>query len=183
MNNAYDQGASILIEGTQGCGLSLVHGPWPMCTSHDTNAAQMLADIGLSPMLVTDIILVVRANPIRVAGNSGPLNNEITFEQLSERLGKEVREYTTVTKKLRRIGEWDQSLFINSVYINRPTQLALMFVDYISTEDEGKKFSDFSEKTKQFIEKLEKTSKVKVTMACSGWSEEKSNWVITDRNA
>src|SRR5690606_33813777 len=45
-----DDGQNVLLEGTQGSGLSLIHGPWPYVTSHDTNAAQLAADAGIPPM-------------------------------------------------------------------------------------------------------------------------------------
>ena len=124
-------GFNIMIEGTQGSALSLLHSYWPYCTSTDTNAAQMLADIGIAPSMLTDVILVARTFPIRVAGNSGPMQNEITWEELSARLGRDVSERTTVTKKVRRIGEWDRNLFNMAVLLNQPTQIALTFADYI----------------------------------------------------
>ena len=124
-------GVNALLEGTQGSGLSLIHGPWPYVTSADTNAAQLAADIGLSPRLVNRVMLVARTFPIRVAGNSGPLSNELTWDEMSRRMGEKVEERTTVTKKVRRIGEWDDALFQNAVTLNGPTSIALTFADYL----------------------------------------------------
>jgi adenylosuccinate synthase len=59
------------------------------------------------------IWIVVRPNPIRVAGNSGPLKGETTWEAL----GLEP-EYTTVTKKMRRVGVWDPDLVRQAVQAN-----------------------------------------------------------------
>ena len=73
VNDRIDGGNNVLLEGTQGSGLSLVHGPWPYCTSADTNVGQMAVDAGISPSLVDETILVTRTHPIRVYGNSGPL--------------------------------------------------------------------------------------------------------------
>ena len=69
----------ILVEGTQGCGLSLIHGPYPYTTSRDTHAANWLAEAGLSPLSVREIHMVCRTYPIRVAGNSGPMKDEIDW--------------------------------------------------------------------------------------------------------
>lgn len=125
-------GAKIMIEGTQGSALSLLHSYWPYCTSIDTNAAAMLADVGMAPSMLDDVILVARTYPIRVAGNSGPMLNEITWEELSKRVGVEIgAERTTVTKKIRRIGEWDTKLFKTACILNQPTQIALTFADYV----------------------------------------------------
>ena len=145
-------GRNVLLEGTQGSGLSLIHGPWPFTTSNDCNAAQMLADVGLSPFLLTRLLLVCRSYPIRVAGNSGPLYKELTWEEMSRRLGKPVEEKTTVTKKIRRIGEWDPELFRKSVQLNLPTDLVLTFADYLNPADEGKtSWGELSDTTLRFI--------------------------------
>lgn len=149
-------GENVLLEGTQGSGLSLIHGPWPYVTSNDTNAAQLCADAGIAPQRVTDVILVVRSNPIRVAGNSGPLHRETSWEAISERLGKKVEEKTTVTLKTRRVGEWDDDLVARSVALNKPTCLALTFADYINPADEGlTDYHALSTETKSFILYLE----------------------------
>lgn len=127
-----EAGMNILIEGTQGSGLSLLHSHWPYCTSIDTNAAGIISEVGIAPSRVTDVLMVCRTYPIRVAGNSGPMKNEITWEELGQRLGKDVTpEKTTVTKKVRRIAEWDGDLFKTSCVLNAPTEIALTFADYI----------------------------------------------------
>ena len=129
MQNA---GANIMIEGTQGCALSLLHSHWPYCTSIDTNAAGIISEVGIAPTRVTNVLMVVRTYPIRVAGNSGPMQGEITWEELSNRLGKDVTpEHTTVTKKIRRIAEWDDDLFEQALVLNAPTEIALTFADYV----------------------------------------------------
>jgi len=88
-NAALDQGKKVLVEGTQGFGLSLYHSDsYPKATSRDTTAAAFLSEVGLSPMLVTELVLVFRTFPIRVAGEqAGPLNDEITWEILQTESG------------------------------------------------------------------------------------------------
>lgn len=129
VNDLIESGASVLLEGTQGSGLSLIHGPWPYVTSTDTNAAQMLVDAGISPRMLTKVILVARTYPIRVAGNSGPLYNETSWEDLGF-----PEERTTVTKKVRRVGEWDSDLFARAAMLNQPCDVALTFADYLWPE-------------------------------------------------
>jgi adenylosuccinate synthase len=127
-----DGGHNILIEGTQGSGLSLLHSHYPYCTSIDTNAAGIISEVGVAPSRVTDVLMVVRTYPIRVAGNSGYMKNEISWEELNRRMGVEITpEKTTVTKKVRRIAEWDDELFEQSCILNAPTEIALTFADYI----------------------------------------------------
>lgn len=131
-----DAGFDILIEGTQGSALSLLHSYWPYCTSIDTNAAGIISEVGIAPSRVTDVLMVCRTYPIRVAGNSGPMENEITWGELNKRiigLGGDhvIPEKTTVTHKVRRIAEWDDNLFEQSCVLNAPTQLVITFADYI----------------------------------------------------
>lgn len=127
-----NNGLNILIEGTQGSGLSLLHSHYPYCTSIDTNAAGIISEVGIAPSRVTDVLMVCRTYPIRVAGNSGYMKNEITWEELNKRMGVEITpEKTTVTKKVRRIAEWDSELFEQSCLLNAPTEIALTFADYV----------------------------------------------------
>lgn len=155
-----DGGANILIEGTQGCALSLLHSHWPYCTSVETNAAGIIAEVGIAPSRVTDVLLVCRTYPIRVAGNSGPMEHEITWDELNKRIvsmgGKAITpEKTTVTHKVRRIAEWDDELFKQACILNAPTQIALTFADYIDPDIFGstsKADINNSERLTNFIE-------------------------------
>jgi adenylosuccinate synthase len=131
---AQANGENTLIEGTQGSGLSLVHSNWPYCTSIDTNAAGVISEVGIAPTRVTDVLLVCRSYPIRVAGNSGPMQDEISWEDLGVK-----PEITTVTKKVRRVARWDDKLFENSVLMNDPSEVALTFADYIDPNVYGLK--------------------------------------------
>lgn len=129
-----DAGDRVVIEGTQGYGLSVLHTPfYPYATSRDTTAAAFLSEAGLSPIDVDDIILVVRAFPIRVPGNSGPLETEITWEQVSLESGSvdPISEITSVTKSLRRVARFDSTIVRAAIRVNHPTRIALNHLDYI----------------------------------------------------
>lgn len=174
-------GKSLLLEGTQGAGLSLIHGSWPHVTSNDTNAAQMAADAGIPPQWVDDTILVARTYPIRVAGPSGPLKGELSWAEMSDRVGKKVEEKTTVTKKIRRIGEWDEDLLRKAIQLNDPKNVALTFMDYLSPEDTGKtEFSSLSDKAMDFVHYVERAFSVRVGLIGTGW-DEKKGWTCIDR--
>ncbi len=173
INQGIDEGKNLLVEGTQGFGLSLYHGIYPFVTSRDTNAANFLAEAGISPLLATDVILVIRTYPIRVSGNSGPLRHEITWGELSDRIGKKVEETTTVTKKVRRVAEFDVEIVKKAVLINRPTQIALQFLNYLYPQDENKNSWDsLSEEAKIYIVNLERTLGVPITLIGTGQSNE-----------
>src|SRR6185437_9765575 len=66
MEAAYQRRCRILLEGTQGTGLSLYHGHYPHVTSRDTTVAGCLAEAGISPNRVQRVVMVCRTYPIRV---------------------------------------------------------------------------------------------------------------------
>ncbi len=176
INKYIDEDKNILIEGTQGFGLSILHGNYPYVTSRDTTAAGLISEVGISPLKVTEIILVIRTYPIRVAGNSGPLKNEISWQELSDKIGKKVIEKTTVTNKIRRVAEFDIELVKKAIKINRPTQIALQFLNYLFPEDYNKdNWQDLSLEAKKYILKLEKELGTKITLI--GTSEFKNGMI------
>jgi adenylosuccinate synthase len=159
VNVALDYDKRVLIEGTQGFGLSLYHSEhYPKTTSRDTTAAGFLSEVGVSPRLVTEIILVFRTFPIRVAGSqAGPLKNEMTWDQLQSESGypHSIEERTTVTDKIRRVARFDFELARKAVQINRPTQIALNGLDYLDYENFGiKTISELSNKGLSFLNNL-----------------------------
>lgn len=135
-------GAHVVIEGTQGYGLGLHTDYYPKCTSGDCRAIDFLAQSGLSPWSTAvsdlEVWVVARTYPIRVAGNSGPLEGETSWDEL----GLEP-ERTTVTNKVRRVGQWDSELVRNAVFangggdFNPRVRLALTMADYKIPEIKG----------------------------------------------
>jgi adenylosuccinate synthase len=115
--HALSKGQTVQIEAAQGYGLGLHTEFYPKTTSADCRAIDALADVGLSPWEFPDtaltIWLVIRPNPIRVAGDSGPLKFETTWEALGL-----PEERTTVTNKVRRVGAWDPNLVKKAVRAN-----------------------------------------------------------------
>lgn len=169
LRKAVMAGLDVLVEGTQGSALSLIHGPWPFVTSHDTNAAQMLADCGLAPTLPLKVLLVARTYPIRVAGNSGPMKNEIDWATVSKLVGKPIEERTTVTKKVRRVAEWDDELLDRAITLNGPTSLALTFLDYRFPDMEGvSRVEDLSVDAVRYVVALGARFRVPVSMVGTG---------------
>lgn len=119
-----------IIEGTQGFGLSNIHTPhYPYCTSRDTTAAGFMSELGVSPKMVRDVYLVIRTYPIRVGGNSGPLLDEFQWSDIHCK-----PEYTSVTKKIRRIGMPDFNLIKQAIKTNAPSYIILNHLDYIEED-------------------------------------------------
>jgi adenylosuccinate synthase len=130
-----DSGQHVIVEGTQGFGLSLLHGPhFPKATARDTTAAGALSETGLSPLDVDEVVLVLRAFPIRVAGDSGPFRTpEIDWETVARESGHvgSLEEFTSVTKRVRRVARFDPLLVRDAITANNPSSIVLNHVDHV----------------------------------------------------
>lgn len=136
LRSLLDLDARVIVEGTQGFGLSVLHSPhYPKATSRDTTAAAAASEAGISPRDVDEVVLVIRSYPIRVAGNSGPLADEIDWRTVAVEGNSAVdlREYTSVTGLERRVGRFDPAIVRHAIMINRPSAIVLNHVDYVDT--------------------------------------------------
>ena len=123
----------VLVEGTQGFGLSILHsGHYPYVTSRDTTAAGALSEAGLSPRDVDCVALILRAFPIRVGGNSGPLPLETSWEEVSRDsdANRDLTEFATVTGRPRRVARFHKGIVLQAISVNRPNLLFVNHVDY-----------------------------------------------------
>lgn len=127
-------GHRIVVEGTQGIGLSVLHGSdYPFATARDTSAAGAVSEAGLSPLDVDEVVLVLRAFPIRVGGNSGPLPNETDWHGVQKE-GKHdhsLAEFTSVTSRLRRVADFDPVVVRRAIAVNAPTTIVMNHLDYL----------------------------------------------------
>lgn len=160
LNHALSIGQSVVIEGTQGYGLGVHTSYYPQCTSSDCRAVDFAAMAGVNPWDADHVEawVVLRTFPIRVAGNSGPLNYEVTWEQLADESDGHIQpERTTVTKKVRRVGRWDPTLAYQSVQAQGgAARIALTFLDYIDPRVAGITSVDgLTEKAWDFIRKVQ----------------------------
>lgn len=164
INSALDAGESVILEGSQGFGISLYYGTYPYVTSKDTSASQVAADNGVGPTRVDEVIVVFKAYPTRVG--EGPFATEMPAE-VSKALG--IQEFGTVTHRPRRVGTWDGEMARYSAMVNGCTQAAITGIDRVDPSCLGKKrYSDLSEKAKRFIETAEKDIGVPVTLISTG---------------
>ncbi len=118
----------VVIEGTQGYGLGLHAGHYPQCTSSDCRAIDFLAMAGVSPWVTSEleVLVCMRVYPIRVAGSSGPMRDETSWDAL----GLPV-ELTTVTRKPRRVGLWDGQLAADAIRANPGGRIHLSMLDQL----------------------------------------------------
>lgn len=176
LDEAYRNGHRILLEGTQGTALSLYHGHYPHVTSRDTTTNGTLAEAGIGPRRLRRVILVARTFPIRVkdpdtqGGTSGYMSQEIDYEELAERCRVPLEEIqktetSSVSKRARRIAEFDWDLLRRSVELNGATDIALTFADYIDVENQkAQRYDQLTGETIRFIEEVERVSGVPVSL-------------------
>ena len=180
LQDAFAANGRVCLEGTQGTGLSLYHGIYPYVTSRDTNVSGCLAEAGIPPGKVRRVVMVCRTYPIRVenpdGGTSGPLSQEISFEAISDRSGipleeLESTERTSTTDRARRIGEFDWELLRKASLLNRPTDIALTFSDYLTIENRAaKRFEQLHADTINFIQEIERVSGARVSLISTGFN-------------
>lgn len=170
----FRKSSSIMLEGTQGTGLSLYHGRYPYVTSRDTTVAGCLADAGISPSRVRRVVMVCRTYPIRVQNpqnsSSGPMSNELQWKEVARRSQiseRELRraEVTSTTRRQRRVSEFDWALLRKSASLNAPTDIALTFADYLDIRNrEASRIGQLTPDSVQFIEEVERVATAPVSL-------------------
>jgi adenylosuccinate synthase len=173
LHGVLDDDGDVIVEGTQGFALSLLHGPdYPFVTSRDTTAAGFAMEVGLSPRLISNIVMVIRTFPIRVGGPSGPIAGEISWEEIAEGSGapEVVREYTSVTKRLRRVACFDMEAVEAACHYNRPTSFAAMGLDRLDYANTAvTEMSLLTPKARGFLDQVELATGVPVEFVGTGF--------------
>jgi hypothetical protein len=128
INDGIARGMRVLIEGSQGVDLDINFAEYPFVTARQTHPTQLAADAGIPCQAVSNVIINLRTNPIRI-NNQSAANpqeqcytgnywdaREISWEDVARQAGYDdyaqfLREYefalyTSVTKKLRRVFEF-----------------------------------------------------------------------------
>ncbi len=93
-NHLDNKAEYVMLEGSQGCDLSLNHsGNYPYVTSRNVSTAQLLADSGISAERLLQTIMVIRPFPIRISNitKSGEIiytgdygnGDELTWTQIN----------------------------------------------------------------------------------------------------
>lgn len=173
LHEQLDLGSEVIVEGSQGFALSLLHGDrYPFVTSRDTTASGFASEVGLSPRSIDRVVMVIRTFPIRVGGTSGPFRNETSWEAIRELSGapETVSEFTSVTHKLRRVAQFDLEAVKRACNYNRPTSLAVMGLDRLDYSNYRVTTSgNLSEKAKILLDQIEMATAVPIEFAGTGF--------------
>ena len=164
LNTAIDRGENVLLEGTQGFGISLYYGTYPFVTSKDTSASQIAADNGVGPTRIDDVVVVFKAYPTRVG--EGPFSTEME-RSVSDRLG--IQEFGTVTHRQRRIGQWDGEMARYSAMVNGCTQVAITGIDRVDKDCYGiTEYEKLTPKARDFLKMAEEDIGHPITLISTG---------------
>jgi len=135
LNNAIDEGKSILLEGAQGTLLDVDHGTYPFVTSSSPSSGGACTGTGIPPTKINRVYGIVKAYTTRV-GN-GPFPTEL-LDETGEKLRQVGAEFGATTGRPRRCGWFDAFLLKYSAMINGITDAAITKLDVLSSFDEIK---------------------------------------------
>lgn len=131
----------VLAETAQGWGLSLDGPFFPHCTGRNVNPMASLDRMNLHYESMRRVWLSARCHPIRVGhyrendvlvGESGSVYTDQYEMAWGDFPWVKAPEVTTVTKRVRRIFSWSDTMFRESLRAIRPTHLFLNFVNYLT---------------------------------------------------
>ncbi len=164
VNRYVEEERKVLLEGTQGCFLSLYHGTYPYVTSRDTTAAAVCSEVGVGPTKVDEVLVVFKAYVTRVGG--GPLPGELPEDEVERRGWSEV---ATVTGRKRRAAPFNFDLARRAVMLNGATSVAITKLDVLYPDSAGaRSWGELSLEARRFVEKVEEELKVKVALVGTG---------------
>jgi adenylosuccinate synthase len=189
LNDAIDDGEEVLIEATQGFGLSLYYGNYPYVTSKDTSASTAAADVGIGPTRVDDVYVIYKAYMSRVGED--PFIKYLTDEEVdaspvwsgilkkaqdkglpgttNQKIAAYLGEVGTVTGRPRKIGSFDYDLARYSAMVNGATQICVTCLDKLFPECAGARSAkDLSKEARDHVKRIEEAVKVKATLISTG---------------
>ena len=129
LNQALDDGRTVLLEGAQATMLDVDHGTYPFVTSSSPTAGGACAGSGIGPTRITKVIGIVKAYTTRVG--SGPFPTELLDEQ-GEWLRKAGGEYGVTTGRPRRTGWFDAVIARYATRVNGITDYFITKLDVLS---------------------------------------------------
>jgi len=173
LNNAIEEGKSILLEGAQGALLDVDHGTYPYVTSSSPTSGGACTGTGIPPTKISSVIGIVKAYTTRVG--LGPFPTELEGEA-GEKLRKTGAEFGATTGRPRRCGWYDAFLMNYSRMINGIQRVAITKLDVLSYLDEIKVCTGYEldgKRLKSFPTDVERLNKIiPVYETLPGWKSD-----------
>ncbi len=130
VNDALDEGKTVLFEAGQAVMLDIDHGTYPYVTSSNTTAGGALTGVGVGPTKIDRVVGVAKAYTTRVG--EGPFPTEL-FGEASDHLRELGGEYGVTTGRPRRVGWEDAVVLRHATRVNGLTDLVLTKLDVLDT--------------------------------------------------
>jgi adenylosuccinate synthase len=128
LNQALDEGKTVLFEGAQATMLDVDHGTYPFVTSSNPVAGGVCVGAGIGPTRIDRVIGVIKAYTTRVG--SGPFPTEL-FDDDGEALQRIGGEIGVSTGRTRRCGWYDAVIARYAGRVNGLTDLFLTKLDVL----------------------------------------------------
>mgnify|MGYP001292098681 CR=1 FL=1 len=128
LNQALNQGESLLFEGAQGTMLDIDHGTYPFVTSSSATSGGAVIGTGVAPNAINSVVGITKAYCTRVGEGPFPSEDE---GPLGDNLRKRGNEYGAVTGRPRRTGWLDLPLLRYSGMINGTSWLVVTKLDVL----------------------------------------------------
>jgi adenylosuccinate synthase len=133
LNNALDDGKTVLFEAGQATLLDVDHGTYPYVTSSSATAAGACTGSGVPPTRIDRVIAILKAYTTRVG--EGPFPTEL-LDDSGEFLRTTGAEYGTTTGRPRRCGWMDTVVGRYATRINGVTDFVVTKLDVLTGLDE-----------------------------------------------
>lgn len=129
LNNALDEGKTVLFEGGQATMLDVDHGTYPFVTSSNATAGGVCTGSGIGPTRIDRVVGVIKAYTTRVG--EGPFPTEL-FDEWGEFLRTTGGEFGVTTGRSRRCGWYDAVIARYSSRVNGLTDFVLTKLDVLT---------------------------------------------------
>ncbi|MFP7761550.1 adenylosuccinate synthase [Marisediminicola sp. LYQ134] len=129
LNEALDEGKTVLFEGGQATMLDVDHGTYPFVTSSNSTSGGAATGGGIGPGRIERVIGIVKAYTTRVG--AGPFPTEL-FDESGEFLRAAGFEFGTTTGRPRRTGWYDAPIARYSARINGVTDYVMTKLDVLT---------------------------------------------------
>jgi adenylosuccinate synthase len=137
-HNLHPEEHAYFMEIAQGFSLGINSEFYPHVTSRECTVMQGIADARIPPRFVKRVYMSMRTYPIRVGNLDGHSSGgwyddqeEITWEEL----GVEP-EFTTVTKRMRRVATFSDVQMIEAIRANDPDFIFMNFMNYLPEREQ-----------------------------------------------
>jgi len=132
LNQALDDGRTVLLEGAQATMLDVDHGTYPFVTSSSPTTGGACAGAGIGPTRITKVVGILKAYTTRVG--AGPFPTELTGAP-GEWLRTAGGEFGVTTGRPRRTGWFDAVVARYSTRVNGITDYFITKLDVLSGLD------------------------------------------------